>query len=166
MPDDDRIEEPDPLGDLDAVVRAFYGLAERGLAWDRDTLGCLYASVEDLIRELRGYLDEVAGAMLRQVESKITTVDGVPGHFERVTDSAVRWSHDSLLRRIGEVALDRRVVDRETGELESPEEAALRLIRECASIAYWRKGKLRELGVDPDEFSERERPRQRLVHRR
>lgn len=67
-----------------------------------------------------------------------------------------RWDHDELVRHLTRVVLDTREIDPETGEITSQPawERVASAIRDCAGIGYWRIGKLRDYGLDPDEFAE------------
>jgi hypothetical protein len=80
-------------------------------------------------------------------------VDGV-GHVQ-VRHGAVRkaWDHPALTRLVLARARDERIVTAD-GEYEDVGEAAVRVLTDCAHIDYWRVGKLRERGVDPDEYVE------------
>ena len=65
-----------------------------------------------------------------------------------------KWDHEAATRHVVARALDERVADPNTGEIEPSWQAVARALRECAGIAYWRAGALRERGLDPDEFAE------------
>lgn len=67
-----------------------------------------------------------------------------------------RWDHDELVRHLTRVVLDTRQIDPATGEITSEPawERVAGAIRDCAGIGYWRMGKLRDYGLDPDEFAE------------
>lgn len=67
-----------------------------------------------------------------------------------------KWDHDELARHLMRVALDRREIDPETGELlDTPTwERVSKALRDCAGIGYWRIGALKGYGLDPDEFCE------------
>jgi hypothetical protein len=45
-------------------------------------------------------------------------------------------------------------VNPSTGETLPDGNELAKLIMDCCQVSYWRKGKLREVGLDPDEYSE------------
>lgn len=67
-----------------------------------------------------------------------------------------KWDHEDLVRHLTRVALDRREMDPETGEIVSRPtwEIVTNALVDCAGIGYWRIGALKEYGLDPDEFAE------------
>ncbi|MGB1682268.1 MAG: hypothetical protein ACPHFO_08010 [Acidimicrobiales bacterium] len=65
-----------------------------------------------------------------------------------------RWDHDEVTKHVVSRALDERLVNADTGEVEPSWVAVTRAIRECAGIGYWRVGALKDRGLDPDEFAE------------
>lgn len=76
------------------------------------------------------------------------------GHIERKRRAKSRtWDSDALTREILQLARSRkfRRVDKKTGEIESPEECAVRLLAECGGLtnpsAPWRKTHLQALGI-------------------
>lgn len=67
-----------------------------------------------------------------------------------------KWDHEELVRHLTRVALDRREIDPETGEIVSRPtwEIVTEALVDCAGIGYWRIGALKDYGLDPDEFAE------------
>lgn len=110
--------------------------------------------------DVRAHLKLIAGnggalsAILQHVETIIgESLTGfktvVPGHGEvrrhkrkRETD----WQSDDLLR----VVMDSRIVDKDTGEIES-DVAKIRRVWNLAGYSA-RRGALKKLGIDPSEF--------------
>ena len=66
------------------------------------------------------------------------------------------WDHEGLftqvLRESGQCTC--RIVDEDTGEVESDAEHALRHVRESAGVGYWKITGLRKLHIEADEFAE------------
>jgi hypothetical protein len=101
----------------------------------------------------------VAVAVGSKMSSKNLIVNGVT--LERGSPSGGdQWGVEDVLDHLYARARDERQMDEETGEYESDGSALLRLVKECAGIQYFRKGKkgddpgpgLRAHGLDPDEF--------------
>lgn len=65
---------------------------------------------------------------------------------------STQWDTDGLAPVVMARARDERRVIEETGEYESEGEAVMRVTLRCAGVGYWRKGELRKLGIDPDEY--------------
>lgn len=106
--------------------------------------------VSDAERDIEQHLATAMGP------DKVVAVEGL-GTVE-VKHSAVKpkWDHERLLPRIAAMSRDERLINERTGEIESDSDAAVRVLFECASIGYWRVGKLKERGLDPKDFSENE----------
>ncbi len=65
----------------------------------------------------------------------------------------VQWDHDGIRSQV--LGLARGTEHRKVtadGEIESPEEAAVRIVYAVAGIGYYRTGDLGRFGLDPDEW--------------
>lgn len=62
------------------------------------------------------------------------------------------WRHDDLFAVVLDRARSQRIANPETGDVESEGEAALRLVKDAASVNYWRVGVLKGWGLAVDEF--------------
>ena len=72
----------------------------------------------------------------------------------RSGSKSTAWDHDALFARAVALASDERPIDLETGECLEPEGVTVaRVIADMAGISYWRKTRLRERGLDPDDFT-------------
>lgn len=101
------------------------------------------------MRTVIGEWHALAHAMMGE-EKQIDLGPGL-GLVEKATSSTVKWDNDAVFS-----LLSQRVpvaVDPETGEATLDGCEFVRLIRESAQVAYWRKGKLKELGIPVDEVS-------------
>ena len=84
-------------------------------------------------------------------------VPGLPPIKRHGGKKRTAWDHESVFSTLRMLVRDpqhRKSSDHETGEIESPEEAVVRHIKECAYVAYWRAGDLKARGVQPDQFCE------------
>lgn len=83
-------------------------------------------------------------------------VSGLPPIKRHGGKKRTAWDHEAVFTTLRLLAYDldyRKSIDG-TGEIESPEEAVVRHIKECAYVAYWRAGDLKARGVQPDQFCE------------
>jgi hypothetical protein len=64
------------------------------------------------------------------------------------------WDHQALRARVLAAGRDERIIDPLTGEAEDLGSAVLRVLTDCAQIAYWRKEALAQRGIDVDEYCE------------
>lgn len=132
-------EDPLPLDDLTLLLL--------GLTDLQKALGIHVASVEEVITNL---MPE------KTVKTHWATI-------ERVTSSnKTTWDHDLLMPKVAQAAVDNRQVDPETGEIESVSQAVVRAILECASVSYWRLGKLSEREIDGTKYRSVEWGRKRV----
>ncbi len=119
----------------------------------------LAADIQELLwlksqlTQLRDTITEKENAIGEAMGGKRVEIPGM-GVVERNTRSARKtWNHADIQAAIARVALENRLVDPETGEVESVDAAEARLLKECANPA-WRTTQLRSIGIDPDEYSE------------
>lgn len=121
------------------------------------------ASIEKQVRELVWLKSQKAAIteLITQTENAIgeamagkrLELPGL-GVIERNKRSARKaWNHADLQQAIRQVAMDNRLADPETGELETAAEAEARLLKETANPS-WRTTALKEIGIDPDEYCE------------
>lgn len=120
---------------------------------DRDELALTLHHIREAKRALgdaeRDIEQHLADAMGKE---KVVVIAGL-GTLERKA-SAVKpkWDAEALLPRIAALSRDERLVNERTGEIESDSDAAVRVLNECASIAYFRVGELNRRGLDAREF--------------
>ena len=93
--------------------------------------------------------------MIHEVSSK-RKIETQYGLVEVTKRRNRKWDHEDLVRHLTRVALDRREMDPETGEIVSRPtwEIVTNALVDCAGIGYWRIGALKSYGLDPDEFAE------------
>ena len=93
--------------------------------------------------------------MIHEVSSK-RKIETQYGLVEVTKRRNRKWDHEDLVRHLTRVALDRREMDPETGEIVSRPtwEIVTNALVDCAGIGYWRIGALKDYGLDPDEFAE------------
>lgn len=91
--------------------------------------------------------------LMDSMEDKQLLIDGL-GLFQRTRSQSRRaWDHDSLWRDIVRKALAERRLDTATGEVQTEIDSVLAAIRKAVSPS-WKLTGLRDLGLDPDEYSE------------
>lgn len=105
------------------------------------------ARLRDLERELVEKIHETAPAR------KFKTSVGLVEISKRRNRS---WDHEEIVRHLTRIALDRREIDPETGEIKTRPtwEIVTDALISCAGISYWRIGELKGYGLDPDEYYE------------
>lgn len=126
-----RFFVPDAVGNLDEAVSAWRILndAYKAIAFAKDALA-----------------DKIGQAM----GDKRYVAHGCTIERNRVSPRRTNWDHDALLRLV----VDSRVVNEETGEIES----TLDVLRKVYPLKGYnaRTTALRDLGINPDEFCETE----------
>jgi hypothetical protein len=143
-------------GALDALREAIRALelklpAELDAVTDPVANANLLAVLRQHRQELHTLEQFVENALAKRMPGKVLEWDGGIA-TRRKTATNVTWKHADLASSVLVAAL----VD-ENGELPSePVQAVGVRVRDflfkCAGIAYWRKGELKELGIDPDEY--------------
>jgi hypothetical protein len=118
----------------------------------------------DILRIIKNDLGVIAA---KKMDEKYVSVDGI-GTLEKTSGYGPRknWDTENLIPVVYARARDERQYDEETGEYEPEGAAVLRVLLECARLD-WRTGKkptsgfigegLRRLGIDPDEYSHRDK---------
>ena len=76
------------------------------------------------------------------------------GPFQQFSGWSRKWHNEDVFDALFRKARRDRFADPKTGEIETPEEALLRLIRDCGSINYWRVKALAKVGLSADEYAE------------
>lgn len=117
---------------------------------DPDALiGCwlVLCRVTDTARQVREDLESLIG---ESMPDKRHTVHGVTVEKKRPGARRTDWDSENLLRLV----VDSRVVDPNTGEIES----TLQVLKKVYGLAGYqaRITALRDLGIDPDEFAKTE----------
>lgn len=108
--------------------------------------------IDAQIKALKEQRDHIVAELAALMPSKVVELPGL-GTLERKGGKDRKaWMHDDLFRVLLARSRDERRADPETGEYESPEEAAVRVIRECAGVGYWRVEPLRKRGLSVDEY--------------
>jgi hypothetical protein len=112
--------------------------------------------IDENIQHLKDERQRQVEALYERMDKKVMEFPGI-GAVEKVRGkSRTAWKHDDLAAKM--LGLSRqpsnRIADDDGEVLETPEEAALRLLRECAHISYWKLEPLKEHGIDPDEYAE------------
>lgn len=93
---------------------------------------------------------DVEAKLAEAMPTKEMAVDGLA--LERRWSAArTEWSHEVIAKRVAAASRDERILNESTGEIEGESEAAARVVLSAAGIGYWRKGRLKELGIDPTE---------------
>lgn len=90
--------------------------------------------------------DDLANAIAQAMPDKRMTLAGVTVEKHAKPPRRTDWDHDALLRYV----VDSRVVDHETGEIES----ALEVLKRVYPLKGYnaRTTELKKLQIDPDEF--------------
>jgi YD repeat-containing protein len=146
-----KVHSDDLLGDLNAwgtKVLELDELDEQALAWERlQRFKSAVALIESLL----------APRMHENIPRKPGWADTPAGVFKR-SWRGTKWTWDDQGARSAVIdhALENREPNPETGELEPPEKAVVRHLFEAMRVNYWLVGGLRDRGIDPDEFRDRQ----------
>lgn len=112
----------------------------------------LLLTYAEVLRAARTIEDAMHHNLARLMgDEKKVTVEGL-GVLERRRSASRKWDHESLLGVVRQRAITDRKVQLDTGEIESPDEAFMRVLRDAAAFSYWRIGKLKSMDIDPDEY--------------
>lgn len=109
-----------------------------------------YLVLLDVVREATGVRDALASKIGSLMSDKRQTIGAVTVERHRIPPRRSEWDHDGLLRMV----VDSRVVNAETGEIES----TLDVLKKVYPLKGYnaRFTALRDLGIDCDEFSRKE----------
>lgn len=108
------------------------------------------AAVGDAERDIEARLAEAMG------ENKVVAIAGLGTVERKASAIKPRWDAERLLPRIAALSRDERIMRESTGEIEGEAEAAVRVLAQVASIAYFRVGELDKRGLDAREFREQD----------
>lgn len=176
IPDDESIERiPRPPGQSQGLrpLREAIGLAsaqakELAEAGERDTLAYAYVELEQLRKDLGLLCADVEQYVIQTSPSRVNRAGNTAydpflveetAYFEiRRKSSRTAWDSESLLDRVVTAA----VIGDGNGELPSEETrrvvdrvlAALKAVVPFTSSLGWRKTSLRDMGIDPTDYSE------------
>lgn len=117
-------------------------------------LADMHDACGDGITRLREFQDALTDAIVAQTKP-FDVIEAGDGRRWRVRRGSKKstWDTDALRAVLLARGRDEQRIDLDTGEvLESEGEAVLRVWMDCAAVSYFRKGKLTEYGVDPDEY--------------
>lgn len=132
-----RLREEPPTG-VDRLAQTLASLREAA------------AALSDAARDVEAHLAEAMG------DDKEMKVEGIGTLERKASPVKPRWEHERLLPRIAALSRDERIFREETGEIEGEAEAAVRVLAEVASIAYYRVGELKKRGLDAKEFRDQD----------
>lgn len=151
-------------GYLDAVNAAVAALTSQSIlgdiGQDEKALAVLLADVRDARQALHKFEASVEAATARAMTGNRLELPALGIVAERKGGSKrTEWDH---LRLAGVVARS-YATDTDTGEVDSTlaevAEHVSGWLLQFAAVSYWRAGKLREVGVDPDGYATVERGR-------
>lgn len=114
------------------------------------------ASLKARHRELGLSIQQAEGDLIDAMDGEWEVeVEGLGVFKRRAGTKRTAWRHDDMWRAMGRLAQADRIVDPETGEVESVADSWSRHVVAACAPGYWRTTPLREWGIDPDEFCER-----------
>jgi hypothetical protein len=132
-------------------------------AFDLGALARLIVGVGGIVNAAKDVKDLLEQHTIRTMPDRQAVVDGFV--LERKSGTVRKaWDHPLLASVIARGAS----VDRESGEILMKPEDAQRVMDEfltCAGVGYWRTGPLRDRGIDPDTYCEKETGRPSLIVR-
>jgi hypothetical protein len=131
------LREQPPSG-VDRLAQALHQLREAASA------------LSDAARDVEAHLAEAMG------KDKEVVVEGLGTLERKASPIKPRWDAERLLPIVAALSRDERLVNERTGEIETDSDAAVRVLNEVASIAYFRVGELSKRGVDAKAFREQE----------
>lgn len=120
-------------------------------------------AIKNQSAELFGLAEEGIGPAIPQGE-EVVLANGAKVET-KVGGDRKKWDHTRLGKEVA-----RRIVDSsfdfETGEMHRSYEEMVQEVLKYAAPSYWRVGKLKEIGVDADEYCELGEPKLNIVIRR
>jgi len=116
-----------------------------------DDAVCAWRILNDAYKAVAFAKDALADKIGQAMSDKRFTTRSCTVERNHVSPRRTNWDHDALLRLV----VDSRIVDKETGEIES----TLDVLRKVYPLKGYnaRTTALRSLNIDPDEFCETER---------
>lgn len=104
-------------------------------------------------REAAAAIEQHLVLVLDSYNERQILIDGL-GLFQRERkQSRKAWQHDDLWRDVVKRGLAERRFDPSTGEVQTELDSVLAALRKALSPS-WKTGGLKDLGLDPDEYSE------------
>jgi hypothetical protein len=117
---------------------------------------------EAFMKNVSVAIDNMHDRAFALMKEKKVEVEGI-GVVERATSTNTKWDNEALFQALAKfVAV---AVDPSTGEPTIDGLEFAKLLRDTAAVAYWRKGKLEALGLNPDEYSETNYGKRRVRQR-
>lgn len=102
----------------------------------------------DAERDIEAHLAEAMG------KEKLVVVAGLGTLERKHSKVSPKWDHERLRPMLAALSRDERKLNEETGEIEGESEAAIRVFTDVAAVSYYRLGKLKERGLNPDDYCE------------
>ena len=122
----------------------------------------LVAQLMELTDQKRAITDQIIEvedllvSTLRHANLWMVEIPGLPPIKRRGGKRRTAWQHEDIFAELRMLVRDPKwrlgSLGRESGEIESPEEAVARHIQRCAHVDYWRVEDLRKRGLHPDEY--------------
>lgn len=121
-----------------------------------EELAVAWLEVKEASDQLSIVCKQLESRLAAAMKNKVMSLDGI-GTFEKAPAvSRKSWDHPLLAQKIVAKALDSRQIDSETGEVEDRAEVATKALLSTAGISYWRVGEVKKLGIDPDQYCDKE----------
>ncbi len=119
-----------------------------------ESLVALVVHADHLLAAARD-IRAAVGADLAGRMNGVHTPTNIAGYQveRRVARQKERWDKPLLLSQLVNVA-DAQRVDKQTGEIRDLTEAYVDVVERAAGISYFRRGALKEMGLDPDKYCE------------
>jgi len=141
-----------PTGAFNAVEKILAEIQLVGLEESLEARVDLLEKARSLYRELKIIVDDIENLAIQSMEGDRKRELEGRGLVEVKSTAKTTWDTDRVVSALALEALDRRSVDEVTGELQNATEAILEALKEVAAISYFRTGKLKEYGIDPDKY--------------
>jgi hypothetical protein len=134
----------------DALAQLANDVADAATDQDRERLIRLWQTCNDVIADMRLLIAECdrAAVPLMPGRKEQVVVDGIGTVIVQTRSSKTTWDHRRTAQKVMAAALD-------AGRIAHPNDAADVLL-DAGAVSYWRVGKLKALGVDPDADELRE----------
>lgn len=122
---------------------------------DVETAAALLGFVRGMRQELQGSEGFAELSLAKKMPDRVYEWAGGRA-VKRRTSTNVSWDNESVASAVMARALVDVNGELPGGEVQAAASRVKRLICDCAGFSYWRVGRLGELGIDADDYRQRE----------
>lgn len=124
------------------------------------------AHAQELVTRMKDHISildrSVNNALWKSMNGNEAFIEGVGYLRKDFATNWGKWQWKALIASILEKVPDHRVVDEETGEVESERAATARLLQECVGFSKGKPTGLKKLGINAEAYAEKSTGRQKV----